>query len=130
MWQRSRKKWLKDGERTTNFYYVVVRRRQARNTIAQLLNAQWEEIRGQKLVEEEAPNFFTCLYNKDDRDGVFKEFEWIVRVSDDQNRLLCGIPIGQEVKDDVLSIRVKNHQDHIVSMLLFIGKHGTSSGKI
>eukprot|EP00253_Pinus_taeda_P016454 PITA_16454 len=60
-WQKSRIRWLKEGEKNTKFFHKTIVQRHMHNQISQLNNAQGEKIETQAGIEQEFLQYFKAM---------------------------------------------------------------------
>lgn len=59
---KSRNQWLKEGDRNTRFFHASTKNRRARNKIDKIIGPNWEEIKGNTAIGNEATRFFSDLF--------------------------------------------------------------------
>ncbi|XP_059644155.1 uncharacterized protein LOC132285935 [Cornus florida] len=69
--QKSRVKWLKEGDKCTSFFYNLVKQRRCHNAITALENTKGEKSNDPKVIKEWLVEYYTDLYN--DVGGVNEE---------------------------------------------------------
>lgn len=77
-WKRkSRKSWLRQRNRTIQFFHATTAERRKRNRVERLRNEEGEEYRGEKKVAREIVRHFDKLFTSDqpnDCDEILEEF--------------------------------------------------------
>ena len=103
--EKSRVKWLKDGDRSTAFFHRIARQRWATNKIT-VLKHQGNSIHDPVLLKEHIVNHFQELYTSQNQtlnhDLVSKVIPQLVSPLD--NDLLSSIPNSDEIKRAVFSL--------------------------
>eukprot|EP00253_Pinus_taeda_P031183 PITA_31183 len=97
--QKSRIRWLKEGEKNTKFFHKTTVQRRMHNQISQLTNAQGEKIETQAGIEQEFLQYFKTMSQEPDINRT-EEIETIVSniprlITEEHNTLLLK-PISLE----------------------------------
>eukprot|EP00253_Pinus_taeda_P032778 PITA_32778 len=100
--QKSRIRWLKEGEKNTKFFHRTIVQRRMHNHIAQVTNAQGEKLETQEEIEKEFLHYFKEM-SKEPNTNRGEAIDDIIRhipqlVSEEQNSLLLKPISLQEVE--------------------------------
>lgn len=103
--QKSRAKWLADGDRNTSYYHSKTTVRRRRNRVHTLKNEDGEWIEGDKEVGQLVNSMFTKLFSeeKNDRSWIHTEHTWPEIEQDVWSR--ANAPVSHdEIKEAMYSI--------------------------
>eukprot|EP00253_Pinus_taeda_P008595 PITA_08595 len=107
--QKSRIRWLKEGEKNTRFFHRTTVQRRMHNQIAQVTNAQGEKLETQEEIEKEFLHYFKEISqepNINRGEAIDNITRHIPRlVSEEQNSLLLKPISLQEVELAVKSLK-------------------------
>lgn len=108
--QKSRIKWLKDGERNTKFFHRTTIQRRMNNNISQIQNEQGEKIENQTGIESEFLTYFKQAHQEPNIDRL-PAMDYILRnipklISEEHNQLLLRPVDLQEVEEVVHQLKV------------------------
>lgn len=106
--QRSRVKWLKDGDRNTKFFHSMVKYRKG-NVIILNLEIEGEIIQDQERIADHIVNFYSQLFTvefDDEPPPDFTSMNGLInsRVRDEDVAMLTSIPSQDEVKAIVFAM--------------------------
>eukprot|EP00253_Pinus_taeda_P029932 PITA_29932 len=79
--QKSRIRWLKEGEKNTKFFHKTTVQRQMHNHISQLNNAQGEQVESQEGIEKEFLQYFKAMSQEPN-----------INRTEEIDRISCNIP--------------------------------------
>lgn len=99
--QKTRTRWLQDGDRNTKFFHAVIRERRRMNTIT-LQEANGEVINDPKIIAQHAATFFGNLFTASPyamHESLFDEYPRAV--TNEMNSRLTAIPELQEIWDAI-----------------------------
>ncbi|XP_027077095.1 uncharacterized protein [Coffea arabica] len=103
--QKSRIKWLKDGDRNSKYFHSVVVERQSRSLIHRIKSSDGKWLDSTSDIEGEAESYFKCLFTDESYAQSFETLEVIPRlISSHDNVMLEKIPSKEEVKLVVFSM--------------------------
>eukprot|EP00253_Pinus_taeda_P030654 PITA_30654 len=107
--QKSRIRWLKEGEKNTKFFHRTTVQRRMHNQISQVTNAQGDKLETQEDIEKEFLNYFKdmCQEPNINRDEAINNISRNIPrlVSEDQNTLLLKPISLQEVESAAKSLK-------------------------
>eukprot|EP00253_Pinus_taeda_P024057 PITA_24057 len=107
--QKSRIRWLKEGEKNTKFFHRTTIQRRMHNQISQVINAQGEKLETQEDIEKEFLHYFKEMsqephLNRDEAiDNITRNIPRLV--SEEQNSLLLKPISLQEVESAAKSLK-------------------------
>eukprot|EP00253_Pinus_taeda_P015037 PITA_15037 len=110
LWQqKSRIRWLKEGEKNTKFFHRSTIQRRMRNNISQIINEQGEKMETQEEIEHEFIQHFKEM-SKEPRINRTAAIEEITQhiphlISEEQNSLLLKPISMQEVETAAFSLK-------------------------
>eukprot|EP00253_Pinus_taeda_P032882 PITA_32882 len=107
--QKSRIRWLKEGEKNTKFFHKSTVQRRMRNHISQIINAQGEKVETQEEIEQEFIQHFKEM-SKEPNINQAEAIEGITRhiprlITEEQNTLLLKPISLQEVETTANSLK-------------------------
>ncbi|XP_043687692.1 uncharacterized protein LOC122638906 [Telopea speciosissima] len=103
--QKSRVRWLKEGERNTRFFHTIVNVRRRIRRVEKVRDANGEWVHGIEGVAMEAARFFAELFSTQGVRNDEDLLDFIPRVvTDDDNVALLHIPSKEEVKKAVFAL--------------------------
>ncbi|KAG7551546.1 Reverse transcriptase zinc-binding domain [Arabidopsis thaliana x Arabidopsis arenosa] len=104
--QKSRERWLKEGDRNTKFFHGSVQRRRAQNRILSLFDNNEVEQFAEGSKGEIAVEYFRKLFSSSKPDNVTEALEGMLpRVTANMNVELTRTVTAEEVKIAAFSIR-------------------------
>eukprot|EP00253_Pinus_taeda_P008135 PITA_08135 len=107
--QKSRIRWLKEGEKNTKFFHRTTVQRRMHNQISQVINAQGDKLETQEDIEKEFLNYFKemCQEPNINRDEAINNITRNIPrlVSEEQNTLLLKPISLQEVESAAKSLK-------------------------
>ncbi|XP_015959294.1 uncharacterized protein LOC107483187 [Arachis duranensis] len=97
--QKSREKWIIDGDRNTRYYHTrtIIRRR--KNKILKLRNHEGTWVEDQEELANLAINFFTRLYQEQGDTIQLQSSKSYPKIQEDVKRNMDVMPTGKEIKD-------------------------------
>eukprot|EP00253_Pinus_taeda_P036183 PITA_36183 len=107
--QKSRIRWLREGEKNTKFFHKSTVQRRMRNQISQVINAQGEKVETQEGIEQEFIHYIREM-SKEPNINRAEAIESITRhiprlITEEQNTLLLKPISLQEVETAVNSLK-------------------------
>lgn len=102
--QKTRAKWLQDGDRNTKFFHAVIRERRRLNTIT-IHDTNGEITRDPKAISQQAALFFEALFKASPfimHEELFENYPSLV--TEEMNDKLSEIPSAQEIWDSVYQL--------------------------
>lgn len=99
--QKTRSKWLQEGDRITQFFHAVIRERRRRNMIT-LQEADGKVITDPKIIAQRAVDFFENLFTASPyfmHEELFDDYPR--EVTEDMNAKLIEVPTTREIWDAV-----------------------------
>ncbi|XP_043705048.1 uncharacterized protein LOC122654841 [Telopea speciosissima] len=103
--EKSRVKWLKEGERNTRFFHSIVNVKRKRSGICKIKNAQGEWILDKEGVNEEAIKYFSDIFSPGSttsHEDLLNSIPTIISV--EENNLLAVTPGFDEVKEAIFAL--------------------------
>eukprot|EP00253_Pinus_taeda_P005412 PITA_05412 len=108
--QKSRIRWLKEGEKNTKFFHRSTIQRRMRNNISQIINEQGEKMETQEEIEHEFIQHFKEMSKEPNinRTAAIEEITQHIPhlISEEQNSLLLKPISMQEVETAAFSLKV------------------------
>eukprot|EP00253_Pinus_taeda_P015484 PITA_15484 len=107
--QKSRIRWLREGEKNTKFFHKSTVQRRMRNQISQVINAQGEKVETQEEIEQEFMQYFKKM-SKEPNINKAEDIESITRhipclITEEKNTLLLKPISLQEVETTTNSLK-------------------------
>ncbi|XP_043687592.1 uncharacterized protein LOC122638810 [Telopea speciosissima] len=103
--EKSRVKWLKEGERNTKFFHAVVNVKCKRSGIGKIKNGQGEWIQDWEVVKAKAIRFFRDSFASGQTTNNEEMLSAIpVIISAEENMMLTASPHFEEVKEAVFAL--------------------------
>ncbi|XP_027096071.1 uncharacterized protein [Coffea arabica] len=103
--QKSRVKWLKDGDTNSKYFHSVVAERRAKSIIHRIKNDQGEWISDEDHISAEAEKFFKSLLSAEPTMGSLNVLEMVPKlISAEQNAELERFPSNDEIRFVVFSM--------------------------
>ncbi|XP_071905984.1 uncharacterized protein [Coffea arabica] len=103
--QKARVRWLKDGDRNTQYFHAVVAERRSRAIIHRIRGANGEWVESEELISREAISFFQGLFTAELGYASYEFLDNIPKlVTDRDNTRLMEPPTMAEVKQVVFSM--------------------------
>lgn len=108
--QKSRVMWLEKGDMNTSFFHKKASTRRGRNTINKIQASDGSWIEEEDRIIEEILNFYQQLYGTQSEENLVLEDEQVSElisktIPDDLKDFLTNIPLVEEIKDAVWSIK-------------------------
>lgn len=104
LFQKTRAKWLQDGDRNTAFFHAVIRQRRCRNAI-QLQDTNGVIVTHPQEVCSLAAPFYAQLFSATPyfiKEELFEQFHSDVTAT--MNTQLCAIPMADELMESIFSL--------------------------
>eukprot|EP00253_Pinus_taeda_P028248 PITA_28248 len=107
--QKSRIRWLKEGEKNTKFFHRTTVQRRMHNQISQVTNAQGDKLETQEEIEKEFLQYFKAMsqepnINREEAiDNITGHIPWLI--IEEQNSLLLKPISLQEVEIAAKSLK-------------------------
>nr|XP_027071629.1 uncharacterized protein LOC113696407 [Coffea arabica] len=103
--QKSRVKWLKDGDRNSRYFHAVVAERHQRSVIHRIKSSTGDWLESADAIESEAESFFKRLFTAESPSASFNALDVIPKLLTDQdNDMLDEIPSKEEVKSVIFAM--------------------------
>ncbi|XP_057816420.1 uncharacterized protein LOC131029792 [Cryptomeria japonica] len=100
--QKSREVWLSDGDKNTKFFHNSVKLRRAKNRILQITNEENQIIIDQKMIVEDAIQYFRNMLNNWEYSDLSHNRDLIKNIpkllSEEDNKMLNAKITKEEVK--------------------------------
>ncbi|KAG7583258.1 Reverse transcriptase domain [Arabidopsis suecica] len=104
--QKSRERWLKEGDRNTKFFHGSVQRRRVQNRILSLFDANNVEQFSEGSKGDIAVEYFRKMFTSSKPDSIVEALEGMLpRVTTEMNSKLTQPITGEEIKRAAFSIR-------------------------
>lgn len=104
LFQKTREKWLKEGDRNTKYFHAIIKDRRRKNTL-KLTQADGRVISDNKEIIEGAVEYFRDIFSASPyclHGDLFQNYP--TRASEVMNRDLEAIPTTQEIWDSIQSL--------------------------
>lgn len=103
--QRSRTKWLADGDRNTRYYHLKTITRRRRNQILMLRNEQGDWVENEDVLKSMVNGFYINLFSVEEPPCVWEQTKVTFPNMDDQTRLDTVSPLSMaEVRKAVFGM--------------------------
>ncbi|XP_071923146.1 uncharacterized protein [Coffea arabica] len=103
--QKSRIKWLKDGDRNSRYFHSVVAKHRQRSVIHRIKSSDGEWLESTTDIEGEATTFFRRLFTAESPSESFDALDVIPKlITSQDNAMLEEVPSKEEVKSVVFAM--------------------------
>lgn len=102
--QKSRIKWLAEGDKNSRYFHPVVKERQVQSVIHRIKNSQGQWISSEKEIGDEATHFFSDLFTAKNFDFDTSLDVIPCLINDADNLKLENIPTIEEVQKIVFEM--------------------------
>lgn len=103
--QKTRIKWIEEGDANTAYFHSTIKERRRRLTIKKIMDQEEQWIEGNEPIAEAAVRFYKKLFERENHNNYYDALNCLERcITEEDNDNLTGIPTIQEVKNIVFSI--------------------------
>lgn len=128
-WQKSRIRWLKEGEKNTNFFHKSIIQRRMHNNIAFINNKQGEKLEKHEEIEKEFQAYFQEILRErtESRDQAIQKITQLIPkiITEDHNNQLLQPISMKEVEDAMAQLKEVRHPVLTGSLLTFFTNFGS-----